>query len=181
MSTTTTSPLPTGTWNADAIHSSVAFKVRHMGTGTYRSSFDQLTASYDGDAGTLTGTVPVESIDIHQPEQFRGHVLSPDFFDVANHADITFTTGDLRRTEGESIEVTGDLTINGITKSVTATGLATEPGIDMQGGQRFGVELSATVNRRDFGVTWGMELPNGKNALDDDVTLEVALEFVAEA
>lgn len=180
MSTTTTS-LPTGTWTADPIHSSVTFKVRHMGTGTYRSAFDQLTASYDGDAGRLTGSVPVESIDIHQPEQFRGHVLSADFFDVANHADITFSADELRRTEGEGLEVSGELTINGITKPVTATGLATEPGIDMQGGQRFGVELSAVVNRQDFGITWGMELPNGKSALDDDVTLEVALELVAQA
>jgi polyisoprenoid-binding protein YceI len=173
MSTTATAPL-TGTWTIDPIHSSVGFTVKHL-VAKFRAGFEQIEGSYDADSGVLTGRVPVESIDVKQ-EDFRGHLLSPDFFDAAQYPTVGFVSTAIRRGGGESVELDGELTLKGVTKAVTATGTITDvtPG---PAGTVIGIELETTVNRNDFGLTWNMELPGGRKAVGDDVTLTVSLEL----
>ena len=72
----------------------------------------------------------------------------------------------------------GDLTIKGVTKPVTATGRYVYVEADMGGGERIGLALEATVDRREFGLNWNAPLPKGGFALGNDVTLQVALELV---
>ena len=169
--------LPTGTWQADQVHSTAGFRVKHFGVSTFRAGFGQIDATYtgDGDDAKLVGVVPVESISITQPD-FRGHILAEDFFDVANHPELRFESTSIRR-EGDGIHVDGELTIKGITKPITAHGTASEPGQDPFGGERFALEISAELDRRDFALNWQAELPGGKLALDYPVTLEVVLEL----
>lgn len=171
--------LPTGTWSADPLHSSVAFKVKHLGVSTFRASFSEIDAAYDAATGTLTGAVPVESISISQPD-FRGHVLSAEFFDAANHPDVRFEATGLQLGTGD-VTVPGRLTIRGVTQDVQAGGHVGEPGPGMSGDERVGLELRTTVDRRDFGLDWQAELPGGKVALANDVTIEVVLELAREA
>ncbi len=171
--------LPTGTWQVDPIHSSVTFSVKH-GVGTFRAGFGEIDASYDGDAGALTGAVRVESIDITQPD-LRGHLLSPEFFDAEHHPEVRFAATEVRRGEGDEVVVPGELTINAVTKPVEARGTVGEPGVGMAGDRRLAIDLSATVDRRDFGLNWQAEMPGGKLALDYDVTLDVALELAQPA
>jgi polyisoprenoid-binding protein YceI len=150
----------TGTWVADPIHSTASFAIKHMVVSTYRTVFKQVEATLEADGDLrLTGTVPVESIDIEQPD-FRAHVLSPDFFDVESHPNITFVSTAVRRGEGDSVEVDGDLTVKGITKPVTASGILVGP-----------------VNKNDLGLNWNSPLPKGGFAIGDDVTLTVHLEL----
>jgi polyisoprenoid-binding protein YceI len=167
-----------GTWVADPVHSTASFAIKHMIVSTYRTSFQQLEAELDidGDEIRLSGSVPVESIDIDQPD-FRAHVLSPDFFDVENHPNITFASTSVARGEGETIEVDGELTVKGITRPIKASGILTGPAVNIADVEVAGVELQTTVNKNDFGLNWNAPLPKGGFAIGDDVTLSVHLEL----
>jgi polyisoprenoid-binding protein YceI len=171
---TTLQQLPTGTYGVDPIHSSVGFGVRHLGISTFRTSFADFDASYVD--GVLTGTAKVESIDIDLPD-FKNHVLSAEFFDVANTPDVTFRSRDIRVTEDGIAEVDGDLAIKGITKPVVARGTYVQ-GEDPMGGERIAFELEAAVDRREFGLNWQSPMPKGGDVLAWDVTLQVHLELV---
>ena len=129
--------LPTGTWQADPVHSTAGFRVKHFGVSTFRASFGQISATYtgDGDEARLAGVVPVESISITQPD-FRGHVLSEEFFDAEKHPELRFESTSIRR-EGDGIHVDGEITIKGITRPISARGTASEPGQDPYGADRF--------------------------------------------
>jgi polyisoprenoid-binding protein YceI len=167
-----------GTWVADPVHSNASFAIKHMIVSTYRTSFKEVEAQLDvdGDDIRLSGSVPVESIDIDQPD-FRAHVLSPDFFDVENHPTIGFTSTSVKRGEGEAIEIDGELTVKGIAKPIKASGVLTGPAVNIAGAEVVGVELQTTVDKNDVGLAWNAPLPNGGFAIGDDVTLSVHLEL----
>jgi polyisoprenoid-binding protein YceI len=170
-----------GTWVADPIHSTATFAIKHMIVSTYRASFGQVEArlEVDGDDIKLTGTVPVESIDIDLAD-FRAHVLSPEFFDVENSPNITFASTAVRRGEGDSVEVDGELTVRDQTKPISATGTLIGPAVNIAGAEVVGIELQTTVNKNDFGLNWNAPLPKGGFAIGDDVTLNVHLELRRE-
>src|SRR3954451_6345704 len=130
---TTTAPFA-GTFAADPIHSSFSFAVRYQGVSLFRGSLSEVTGTLAD--GRLEGTAKVESISIRTPEQFRAHVLSPEFFDAANHPDVTFVSTDLDLRADGTASVTGELTVKGITRPVSATGTWTEPASDAFGGMR---------------------------------------------
>jgi polyisoprenoid-binding protein YceI len=167
-----------GTWVADPIHSTASFAVKHMIVSTFRAAFKQIdgTLDVDGDDIRLTGTVPVESIDVDQPD-FRAHLLSADFFDVENTPNVEFVSTAVRRGEGDAIEVDGELTVKGVTKPVTATGIIIGPAVNIAGNDAVGVELETKLDKNDFGLKWNAPLPKGGFAISDDVTLSVHLEL----
>lgn len=169
----------TGTYVSDPIHSSFDFAVRYAGLSDYRGSLSDVQASLDaGDAGlTLEGTAQVESISIQSPPQFRAHVLSPDFFDIENHPTVSFRSTKVELADDGSARVEGELTIRGTTRPVVATGnwFELHP---VPGGEKAGLELETTFDRRDFGLDWQMELPGGGIALDYEVTLSANLPLV---
>jgi polyisoprenoid-binding protein YceI len=177
MSATTPDTL-TGTWVSDPVHSSASFAIRHMIVSTFRAAFEQFhaTLEVDGDDIKLTGTVPVESIDVEQAD-FRAHLLSPEFFDAERTPNIVFASTAVRRGEGDAIEVDGELTIKGITKPVTATGGLTGPAVSFGDAEVVGIELETVVNKNDFGLNWNAPLPKGGFAVADDVKLSVHLEL----
>jgi polyisoprenoid-binding protein YceI len=174
----TTTPL-SGTFRADPVHSSFGFAVKYQGVSVYRGTLSDVDAELT--AGRLHGTAKVESISIRQPEQFRAHVLSPEFFDAANHPEVTFVSTDLDLREDGTASVTGELTIKGITRPVSATGTWTEPASDAFGGTRGHLNLEAVVDRTEFDMNWNMPLPSGGKALANEVTLSVELSLVEQA
>jgi polyisoprenoid-binding protein YceI len=172
MSITATTPV-TGTWTIDPIHSSVGFTVKHV-VAKFRAGFAEVSGSYDADAGVLRGSAPAASLDIAM-EDLKAHLLSPDFFDAANHPTIDFVSTDVRR-DGDLLEVAGELTIRGVTKPVTARGEITEA-VAGPAGSVLGIELEATIDRGDWGLDWNMDLPGGRKAVGDHVTMSVSLEL----
>ena len=180
MTTTATkTEIPAGTWSIDAIHSSASFEVEHNGFSLFRTSFRELDAKLTSTDGLkLEGAVPVESIDVTQPD-FRAHLLSPEFFDSARHPNIEFSSDDLTVTDNE-VTLRGELTLAGKSNPVEATGAFRGPLTDPMGGERVAISLKATVNRHEYGIGWNMDLPNGEKVLGDDVTLLVELELVKE-
>lgn len=173
MSTPTiTTPL-TGTWTIDPVHSSAGFSVKHL-VSKFRGGFATIEGAYDADAGVLRGAVPVDSIEV-KLEDLRAHLLSPDFFDAANNPTISFASTSVD-VAGDRITVAGDLTMNGVTRPVTGSGEISEPTAG-PAGQVIAIELETTVDRNEFGLTWNMDLPGGKKALGDHVTLTLNLEL----
>jgi polyisoprenoid-binding protein YceI len=182
MTTATTAPLA-GSYSADRDHSSFAFAVRHMGVSTFRGSFSDVEASAvvgaDGSL-RLDGAARADSISIVSPPDLRAHVLSAEFLDAERHPQIVFSAAPAHPAPDGTIEVQGLLTIRNVTLPVVATGTWSAPIEDPYGATRAALELSATIDRRDYGITWNMALPKGGDALGTQVTLSVALELIGD-
>lgn len=172
--------IPTGVWKSDPVHSHVGFAVKHMVVATFRGAFTDYGVTLANDDGDprLYGAVRAESVDVRDP-QLNGHLLSPDFFDVERHPEITFSSSEIRAADGELV-VRGELTIKGITKDVEARGAIVGPIEHPTGGERIGVELETPVDRTEFGLNWNAPVPSGGVAVQNDVTLTVHLELAKE-
>lgn len=181
--TTATTQLIAGTFTADPIHSSLQFALKHMGVSTFRASFDDLDARVvaDDEGLRLEGVVNVESISIKQPPEFREHVVyGADFFDASNHPEIEFRSVDVSIGSDGTVSGTGELTIKGITKPITATGTYQAPIEDPFGSARAALEITATVDRREWGLDWQAPLPKGGDALGYEVELTAHIELVGD-
>ena len=177
MSTIST-PLA-GTYTADPIHSSFGFSVRYQGVSVYRGTFSDVTATLQD--GRVEGAAKAESISIVSPEQFRAHVLSPEFFDAENHAEIRFTSTNLDLRDDGTAVVEGELTIKGITHPVAAAGTWTAPQADAFGNTRGQLQLEAEVDRTKWEMNWNAPLPSGGNALANEVTITVDLSLTEQS
>jgi polyisoprenoid-binding protein YceI len=170
--------VPAGTWTVDKVHSSIGFEVEHM-VSTFRGRFEDYDAQFVD--GKLVGTVSVPSVRVYD-ENLEAHLQSPEFFDAELHPELRFESRELTIDGDGNVTVEGELTIKGTTKDVTGHGRFVHIEADMAGGERVGLALEATVDRREFGLNWNAPLPKGGFALGNDVTLVVALELVkAEA
>lgn len=170
-----------GSYEADPVHSSFGFAVRHMGVSTFRGSFTEVAAGLRGRENgglVLEGEAAVESISIVDPPEFRAHVLSEEFFDAERHPKVRFRSEDLQLGADGSASARGELTIKGITVPVTATGSYTTPTEDPFGSQRGALELEATVDRREFAMRWNTPMPKGGDALAPEVVVSVHIELV---
>jgi polyisoprenoid-binding protein YceI len=176
---TATAPLLSSTYNADPVHSNFGFAVRYQGVSLFKGTLSEVAATLTD--GRLEGTAKVESISIRTPDQFRQHVLSAEFFDAANHPEVTFTSNDLDLREDGTAAVAGELTIKGITRPVEAVGTWIAPDADAFGNARGHLNLEAVVDRTEFDMNWNMALPSGGNVLANDVTLTVELSLVEQA
>ncbi len=150
---TTLQQVPTDTYALDHVHSTIGFGVKYNKLATFRSTFDKFDAQLAD--GVLTGSADASSV-------------------------VTFRSTDVRAAEDGSVEVDGDLTIRGITKPVTAKGTYATGG-DAFGNERVAFELQTTVDRRDFGIVWQNQLPDGSDALAHDVTISADLQLVKQA
>ena len=169
--------IPTGTWSADKVHSSIGFEVEHM-VSTFQGRFEDYDAQLVD--GNLVGTVAVPSIKVYD-ENLEAHLLSPEFFDAELHPELRFESRELTIDGDGNVTLEGELTIKGTTKDVTANGRYSHVEADTTGGERIGLALQATVDRREFELNWNASLPKGGFALGNDVTLVVALELVKAA
>lgn len=178
--TTSTQPI-TGTFVGDANHSTFQFAIKHMGVSTFRATFDQVDTRVVSDEQglRLEGVVLAESVSIKDPPEFREHVLyGSDFFDARNHPEISFRSVDVRLGDDGTVSGQGELTLKGITKTIEASGTFQPPIEDPYGSQRAALEISTTVDRRDWGMDWQMPLPKGGDVLGYDVELTAHVELV---
>lgn len=181
MSTHAVDTLPdTRTWAIDSRHSTMRFSVVHHAVAYFRAGFHPIAGSYDAATRTLAGEV--RSADLQVPiEPLRNHLLTPDFFDAEQHATIAFASTRIDE-DGPALTIEGDLTLRGVTHSVTATGTATAPTAvkhpDGSVAEHFGIELEATIDRRDYGVDFNNVLPSGLENLGWNVRIDVALELI---
>jgi polyisoprenoid-binding protein YceI len=165
--------IPTGTWSADTVHSSVAFEVPYA-VSTFGGEVPSFEATLED--GTLRGVAHIATLAV-KDENLQAHLLSPEFFDAEQHPEVRFDSSDITRT-GDEVTAQGEVTIKGITRPVTLTGTANGPAVDHFGKTRLGLKLETTIDRREFDINWNMPLPNGEPALGNDVTLKADLTLV---
>jgi polyisoprenoid-binding protein YceI len=169
-----------GVWRADPPFSSVTFKVRHLGARDYRAGFREIDATLEPAAGTLVATVPVASLDLNNPV-IRERMLSAEFLDAARFPEVRWAVSQIEGDDTRAISASGELSIHGHTQTVAASGKIGLPGPGLLSPEnRVGLELAATIDRRDFGLDWQEQLPGGGDTLGWDVTLEALLEFVEQ-
>ena len=167
--------LPTGSWNADTIHSTVGFAIKYM-AGSFQGTFSEFEARLSD--GALRGTAGVGSVEVKDPN-LATHLQSPDFFDAERFPQLAFEANEISRS-GDDLTIAGELTLKGHTEPVEIQGHVNDPAPDPYGGERFGLQLETTVDRTRFGLNWNNPLPSGDPALANAVTIMVDLQLVKE-
>jgi polyisoprenoid-binding protein YceI len=170
------------TWNIDTAHSSAQFSVRHMMVATVRGEFTSTkgTVRWDGKnlaTAVVEATIDASTVSTREPKR-DAHLRSADFFDVEKYPALTFKSTKVEPVGQGKLRMTGDLTIRGVTKSVVFDVEGpTEAIKDNRGNQRVGASAIATINRKDFGLTWNAVLETGGVVVSDEVKiiLDVAL------
>lgn len=175
-STVTAAGLAAGVWTIDSAHSEVGFVVRHLMTkvrGSFGTFSGDITVGESLEASTVSVSIDVDSVNTRQ-EQRDAHIRSADFF-AEDKKTITFVSTGVRH-DGDEYVITGDLTINGVTKSVD---LATEfvgVGADAYGNTKAGFDASTTISRKDFGVDFNVPLDGGKLLVGDKVEITLSIQ-----
>jgi len=187
MTTATTPQLTelTGQYKLDPAHSRLGFVARHAMVTKVRGAFNEFEGEgfLDGSEPSkskVAVTIKTESIDTRNAQR-DGHLRSNDFLDIPNHPEITFVSTAARQVGDTTFELTGDLTIKGVTRSVTIPfeyeGAATDP----FGHQRIGFEGSIPISRADYGITWNAALETGGVLVSDKIVLEFEVSAVKQA
>jgi polyisoprenoid-binding protein YceI len=181
MSTTTITAIPTGTWSVDASHSSVEFRVKHLGISTVSGSFRDFEGTLEiGDDITtskITGKLNPASIDTGEPKRDE-HLRSPDFFDVDTYPEITFESTRIEAIDADEFHVTGNLTMHGVTNEVTLHAEVTGTEEDPWGNTRVGLEAQGALNRSDYGMKFNQALGSGNVMVSDKVRINVEVSAV---
>jgi len=160
------------TFDVDPVHSSVVFRINHLGVAPFYGRFNEMEGSFDlADGGSVSVTVMAESVDTNN-ENRDNHLRNPDFFNAKQFPEITFESTSVKSTGDDTYEVEGELTMLGTTKPVTATFTKIGEGERGRFGYRAGIETEVTIKRSDYGMTFYLD--NG--ALGDEVKLLIALE-----
>ena len=189
MSSTSATIAPTAsssalsTWKIDPSHSAAEFKVRHMMISHVKGTFSGLSGvlrldENDYTHSTVEVSIPAASVSTVD-DNLNAHLKDADFFDVVKFPTLTFKSRSIRSTGDRDYAVTGDLTIRGVTKSVTlSVDEVSEPSKDPWGNQRIGLSGSAKINRKDFGFVWNAPLELGGVLVGDEVTITLDVQFI---
>jgi polyisoprenoid-binding protein YceI len=162
----------------DPVHTTVIYRIKHLASSYSYGRFDNVTGTFEVDAAALEKStfdvnIPVADIDSGNDARNK-HLKSPDFFDEKQFPTITFKSTSVKKTGDNTIDVTGDLTVHGVTKSVTIPFTFIGEGSNPQAGTRAGFEGELKLNRSDYGM-------NGwQKVVGDDVTLIVSVEGVKQ-
>lgn len=163
-------------WNLDTTHSEITFKVRYMMISNVKGAFNTFTAEVEAEDDTfknaeVSATIQTDSIDTNNSDRDT-HLKSADFFNVEQNPTITFESDSL------ADDVTGHLTINGVTKPVQ---LEVEFGginQDPWGNTKAGFTFEGKIKRSDFGLNWNAALETGGVLVSDEVKISGELQFV---
>ena len=172
-----------GTWSFDPVHSSIGFRVKHLGVSTFRGSFPGIQGAITTSGGAITsieGTVDMASLNA-QDDNLSGHLQSDDFFAVEAHPQGRFRSTSITSAPDGTLKIEGEITLRGIAKPLTLTGEVEGIGPDPYGGTRIGISATGDLDRTAFGITWNAPLANGLVAVSERVKLDWHLEGILAA
>jgi len=170
------------TWSIDRAHSHVEFAVRHLMISTAKGRFTEVSGTVRTDdadpaKGEVDIAIDVASIDTREAQR-DAHLRSADFFDVEHFPHITFTATRGLDRHGNHLELTGDLTIHGVTRPVVLDVTEEGRGKDPWGGERLGFSATTKIKRSEFGLTWNQALETGGVLVSDDIKVSLDLQLV---
>jgi len=168
-------------WILDPAHSEIHFKVKHLVISNVSGAFDKFNATVlsNGDDFTdaqIDFNADVNSINTNQADR-DNHLKSPDFFDAANHPELTFSSKSLRKKGDSGFVLSGELTIRGTTKKVDLEGEFGGIVKDPYGNTKAGFELNGKINRKDFGLHWNALTEAGGVVVSDEIRLMMNVEL----
>lgn len=171
--------LTPGTWTLDASHSEIGMTVRHAGISKVRAQFEEATGTLkvaDDGSADVHAVVRANSFN-SQSEDRDAHVRGEDFLNAEEYPELTFVANGVKPT-GETFDVTGELTIRGVSKTVTFEAEFGGQAVDPFGATRAGFSASAVISRKDFDLTWNAALEAGGVLVGDKVSLDLEVAFV---
>ena len=164
------------TYQLDPVHTSITFRVKHLNVTYIYGRFNEVAGIlvFD-DANPANSSIQVQvktaSIDTFNAKR-DDHLRSPDFFDASAYPLIEFRSTAVKKVDPETYNVQGDLTLHGVTRSVTVAAILTGAGMDPWGNDRIGFESVFMIKRTDFGMTENLQ------AAGDEVRLTVSVEGI---
>lgn len=166
-------------WGVDKVHSSATFKVRHL-MSNVTGEFNDFDAAITIDranpaASSVEFTIQAASIDTRNSNRDE-HLRSADFFEAEKYPTIKFKSTEVKPKSATEFDVTGDLTVKGVTKRITLPVTFLGFGKDGRGNEKAGFEIETTINRKDYGITWNRTLDEGGILLGDDVKVAINLQ-----
>jgi polyisoprenoid-binding protein YceI len=183
MTATAAATTATTAWNIDPAHSVAEFKVKHMMISNLKGSFHGLSGvltehSVDATLSLVEASIPVSTVATGDAQRDE-HLLKDDFFDVEKYPTLNFkSTKVIRKGEAE-YDVTGDLTIRGVSRPVTfVVEGPSAPGKDPWGNTRIAISAMAKINRKDFGLVWNAALETGGFLVSDEVAITLDVQFI---
>jgi polyisoprenoid-binding protein YceI len=171
----------TSTWEIDPSHSHASFTVRHMLVTNVRGEFQKMTGQLvldeaDVTKSTVEVSIDANTINTREPKRDE-HLRSPDFFNVAKNPTLSFKSTRVEKVGEGKLKVTGNLTMNGVTRSVAFDVMGpTAPVANPWGKIVRGVAASTTVSRKDFGLLWNKVVEAGP-VVGDEVKVELEFEL----
>ncbi len=175
----------TSTWNLDPAHSHASFTVRHMVISNVRGDFQKFSGAVqldekDVSRSTVEATLQTASVDTANADRDK-HLRSPDFFDAEKFPTIAFKSTRVEKAADGKLNVTGNLTMKGVTKPVVLVVEGPTAEIkDPWGNARRGLSASTTINRKDWGLTWNKMVEAGP-VVGDEVKIVIEAELVKQA
>ena len=174
-----------GTYALDPSHSRLGFVARHAMVTKVRGSFEEFEGSANldfADPARSTATVTFQVGSVSTGNQMRDdHLRTNDFFDVATYPTASFASTGVTVVDDSTFELAGDLTIKGVTKPVTVTFETTGTATDPYGNLRAGFEGRATINRKDWGISWNAALEAGGVMVSEKIQLEFDISAIRQA
>lgn len=169
-------------WVADLTHSELFFKVKHLMISNVRGEFKNFEAEIDGEdfrTASIKASVDSSSIFTNNDER-DNHLRSADFFDAENHKEITFQSTALKAKDDENYELTGILTIKGISKEITLNVEYGGVNKDPWGNDKAGFSINGKINRKDWGLNWNSTLETGGVLVSDEVRISAEIQFIKQ-
>ncbi len=173
------------TYKIDAAHSEITFKVKHLMITNVTGNFTSFDATLESDASDFSDAKITFSADVNSittnNEQRDGHLKSDDFFAAAAYPTLTFTSTSFTKKFDENYSLVGDLTIKENTRTVTLNVEYTGTVTDAYGQVKSGFEINGSINRKDFGLTWGAVTEAGGVVVSDEVKLNLNVQTIKQA
>ncbi len=174
----------TRTYKIDKSHSEAIFMVRHLVTKV-RGRFTDFEGAIEynetaPEQSTVNFTIRTASVDTAEGDRDK-HLRSADFFDVENHPNMTFRSKTITKRGAETFDVTGDLTIRGVTKEIVLPVAHMGKAKDPWGGDRLGFEVETSLNRKDYGLSFNIPLAEtGGFLVGDEVKVTIEIQAVGQ-
>jgi polyisoprenoid-binding protein YceI len=171
------------TWQLDPTHSELGFKVKHLMITNIKGEFRNFSAAIDGEEFSKAAiSAMIDTTSIFTNEDNRdAHLKNADFFDVDNHKEMTFKGSSLNKIDDENFELTGILSIKGISKEIKLDeeygGTSTDP----WGNEKMGFSINGKINRSDYGLNFNAALETGGFLLGEEVKISADLQFVKKS
>jgi polyisoprenoid-binding protein YceI len=168
-------------WVIDPLHTEIQFKVKHLVISTVTGAFKKFSGEVNSETGDFDNAsvrfnIDVNSVDTNQPQR-DAHLKNSDFFEADKYPEISFESTSFKKISGDEYKLAGDLTMRGVTKPVALKVEFGGSAKDLQGNIKYGFEVTGTINRKEFGVSFNPLTETGGLALGEDIKLVANIQL----